>query len=156
MNAFIKMLYALLIAGAVITFVAFGIYSLYHPPKGVDYSNSYDYSDDYNSPYQAQERQIDKERDQYDKDLKTYYRNVTYIALASSVIFIVLGLLLYRKFDVFGEGLSFGGIATGIYAIESASNAEARILRFAAVTWLLLSALIITYRRFYDKSHRKA
>jgi hypothetical protein len=156
MNAFIKLLYALLIAGAVVTFVGFGIYSLYQPPKDIDYSNNYDYADDYNSPYQAKERQIDNERDQYDKDLKTYYRNVTYIALASSVIFTVLGLLLYRKFDVFGEGLAFGGIATGIYAIESASNAEARILRFAAVTWLLLSALIITYRRFYDKGHRKA
>jgi hypothetical protein len=155
MNAFIKLLYALLIAGAVVTFVGFGIYSLYQPPKDIDYSNNYDYADDYNSPYQAQERQINQERDQHDKDLKTYYRNVTYIALASSVIFIGLGLLLYRKFDVFGEGLAFGGIATGIYAIESASNAEARILRFAAVTWLLLSALIITFRRFYGKSHRK-
>jgi ABC-type Fe3+ transport system permease subunit len=155
MQALIRLLYALLIACSVVAFVGFGTYSLYEPPKDIDYSNNYDYSDDYDSPYQIQERKIDKQRDQYDKDVKTYHRNVTYIVLASSAIFTVLGLLLYRKSDVFGEGLALGGIATSIYAIVAASDAEARILRFLAVTLLLVSALLLTYRRFYGKSQHK-
>jgi Na+/H+ antiporter NhaC len=155
MNAFIRLIYALLIASAVVTFVGFGTYSLYEPPKDIDHSNSYDYSDNPTSSYQIRENEITKQEDQHDKDVKTYNHNVANIVLISSVIFTVLGLLLYRKYDVFGEGLALGGVATSIYAIVAASQAEARILRFAAVTLFLLSVLVLTYRRFYQKDHRR-
>jgi hypothetical protein len=151
MNAFIKLLYALLIAGTVVTFVGFGTYSLYQLPKDVYHTNTYDYSDVPDSTYQTRENEITKLEDQHDKDVKTYHRNVTYIALASSVVFTALGLVIYRESDVFGEGLALGGVATCIYAIEQASEAEARILRFAAVSLLLVSVLVLTYRRFYEK-----
>jgi uncharacterized membrane protein YkgB len=154
MQALIRLLYALLVAGAVVTFVGFGIYSLYQPPKYPEYPG-YNYNND--NLYQKQQDEFDKKQDAYDKKEKVYMKNVTYIALPVGVAFTLLGLLIFRRSEVVGEGLALGGIATSIYAIVTSSLADARILRFASVTLLLLSVLLVTYRRFYENGrHHKA
>jgi hypothetical protein len=153
MNALIRLLYALLVAGAVVTFVGFGIYSLFQPPKYPEYP-------DYNSSmsdseYNRQEKKYDQLVKQYEKKQKEYMRNATYIALPLVIVFVLVGLYVFRKSDVVGEGIALGGIATSVYAIVTASLADARILRFLAVTLLLVSALLVTYRRFYENGHHK-
>lgn len=152
MQALIRLLYALLVAGSVVTFVGFGVYSLHEPPKYPEYSNDYDYSDDFDSPYHQYDNNYDKQVDEYDKKEKEYMQNVTYIVLSLAVMFVAVGLYLFRKSDVVGEGITLGGIATSVYGLITASIADARALRFVAVTILLVSVLVLTYRRFYSQS----
>lgn len=154
MNAFIKLLYSLVIAGSVVAFVGFGIYSLYQPPKQPDYPYypEYNYArDGTDAAYQKAQDDYDKKLKGYDDQMKTYDRNITYVTLVFVPVFVVGGLYLFRRSDVIGEGLSLGGTAISIYAIVTSSMADQRILRFVAVSLLLASVLVIAHRRFNPK-----
>src|SRR5581483_7539733 len=108
MNTLIRQLYALLIAGAVVAFVGFGINSLYQPPKFPSYPDSnYSYSND--GAYQQQQNAYNKKVDQYNKDNKNYQRKATHLALAAAIVFLSAGIYLYKTSDVIGEGLALGG-----------------------------------------------
>ncbi|MBI2589251.1 hypothetical protein HYW35_03580 [Candidatus Saccharibacteria bacterium] len=150
MNALIRLLYALLIAGAVVTFVGLGIYSFYQPPKYPQYPNYNSVSAD-DTVYQQQQKEFEKATEAYDKKEKAYQRNVTLAVLPLAVVFVVGGSYWLKRSDVIGEGVALGGIATTMYAIITSSIADARILRFLSVTLLLASVLFVTHRRFYSK-----
>ncbi len=154
MNAFVRLLYALLIAGAVTAFSGVAINSFYQPPKTPSYP-SVNYSYD-NPAYKQQQDDYQKAIDKHDKDEKTYYRNVTYTLMPIAVLAALTGFYLIRKrSEVIGEGLALGGVAISIYAIIMASLADARILRFIAVTLLLIVALLAAHFRFMSSSNKK-
>jgi hypothetical protein len=155
MNILIRQLYALLIAGAVVAFVGFGVNSLYQPPKYPDFPN-YSYSGYDDTAYRQQQSAYNNSVDQYKAKEKNYQRKATHIALSAAVVFLLLGLFIYKSSDVIGEGLGLGGAGTSIYAVVTASLADNRGLRFLAVTILLISILVIAHRRFYIKPPKKA
>jgi hypothetical protein len=145
MNAFIRLLYELLVAAAIVIFIGFGTYSFYQSPKYPDYPTTI-----YDSPgYQQEQDKFTAAIKKYNEKNKVYQRNITYIILPAAAILLALGLFLFRSMDVIGEGIAFGGAATSIYAIVTSSMADARVLRFLSVTLFLISALLITYRRFH-------
>lgn len=154
MNSLIRLLYALLVAASVVTFVGLGVYSFYLPPKAPAYPD-YSYTGSGDAAYERTSKEYDKKYKAYEKKQKNYQRNVTYAVLPLAVFFVLTGLYLFRRSDVIGEGVALGGIATSIYAIITASIAEARILRFLAVTLLLVGVLLLTYRRFYSRESKK-
>lgn len=149
MNALIKLLYALLVAGALIVFVGFGIYSFYQPPKMPKYP-SYDYSRYDSATYKRQQNVYNHAMDRYDADTKKYQEHVTYMLLPIALVSAVAGLYLMRRrrAEVIGEGLALGGAGISIYAIIMASFADARVLRFIAVSLLLAVTLLLAYFRF--------
>jgi hypothetical protein len=160
MNAFIRLLYSLLIAVSVVIFVAVTIYSFYQSPKAPEYPRYEPSTLNYNDPGYAEEQaRLNKEADARQKDYekklkehhekrKPYHRDVTILLLILSVMVLGIGLWLMPRSEVIGEGMALGSIATIIYTIISASIAEARILRFLAVTLLLLGSLVIAQSRF--------
>lgn len=147
MNALIRLLYALLIAGAVVAFAGLAVYSLYQPPKYPDYPRTgYSQTDD---EYERQQREFDRLRDAYDKKERSYQHTVTLTLLPMAVIASIAGIyMMRRRSEVLGEGLALGGVAISIYAIITASLADARILRFVAACLLLITALLVAYFRF--------
>ncbi|MGH7192741.1 MAG: hypothetical protein ACREJM_04305 [Candidatus Saccharimonadales bacterium] len=152
MNAFIRFLYALLVAGAVTAFTGLAVYSFYQPPKSPRYP-SYDYSAySYNSAaYKRQQNAYDQAVHRYDQQTKAYDRHVTYILLGAAFLSAGAGLyLIRRRAEVIAEGLTLAAVALSIYAIIEASSADARILRFAAVTLLLIIALLAAHFRFLE------
>lgn len=157
MNAFIRFLYALLVAGAITAFVGFGIYSFYQPPKSPTYP-SYNYSYSYNdAAYKRQQSAYDRATHKYDKDTKAYDKHVTYILLGVSFVSAVAGLyLIRRRSEVIAEGFTLGGVTLSIYAIIEASMADARILRFVAVSLLLIVALAVAHFRFLEPRNKKS
>ena len=152
MNTFIRLLYAILLAVSVVTFIGVAIFSLYQPPKYPDYPRTYS-SDSVQDT--AAQKQFDKLSDQYTKDTKNYHRNVSYILLPLAVIAIVGGLYLFGRSEVIGEGVALGGVATSVYAIITTSIADARVARLIAVTVLLAGVIAVVQRRFRD-DHVKA
>jgi hypothetical protein len=146
MNAFIRLLYALLLALTVVAFVGVGIFSFYQPPKQPQYpdvsaSATEAQSDAANDAY-------NRDQDAYNKHNKTYQRTVAITLLVITVPVVLAGLYIFKRSGVIGEGLALGGIGTTIYAIIAASIADARILRFIAVSALLIGVLLVSYFRF--------
>lgn len=148
MNAFIKLLYAILIAVTVVVFTGVAVYSLYPSPKAPEYP-SYSYTGAEPDPeIQNKQQDFDKQLKAYQDKEKSYQKNVTMILLPLAVVIVGAGLFLIKRSDVIGEGLALGGIATSIYATISASIADARLLRLLAVTLLLVSTLLLANRKF--------
>lgn len=147
MNAFIRLLYAVVIAGAFVAFVGLGIYSFYQPPKNPDYPS---YTDSSQAQYDQQQTTYNKQLDAYNKKDKHYYHNVTLVALPVAVVITVGGVILLksRRFEVIGEGIALGGVATSIYAIIVSSLADANKLRFVAAAILLIAIVVIAHLRF--------
>lgn len=152
MNAFIRLLYALLIAVAVGLFVGISINSVYPGPKMPEYPNS-----NYSNPSEAEQAKFQKQQQDFDKQYKdfrskekNYQRNVSIVAVVAAVVIVVLGLWYMRRNEIIGEGLALGGIGVGLYAVITAMVAEHRIMRFIAVTTLLASALLVVHRRFIE------
>lgn len=152
MNAFIRLLYAVLIALAVLVFVGVSVYSIYQPPKAPEYPkyDSYSVTTDPLIDTQSQQHEKDYQRqyEEYQEDMKEYQQNVTMIVLPLATLAVIAGLYLLNRLEVIGEGLALGGIATSVYATISSSIADARILRLAAVTILLVSTLLLAQRKF--------
>ncbi len=155
MNAFVRLLYALLIAGAVTAFAGVAIFSFYQPPSPPPYpSSNYAYD---NPAYQRQQDSYQRALDKQDKAEKTYNRNVSYMLLPMAILSALAGFYLIRKrSEVIGEGLALGGVAISIYAIIMASLADARILRLATVSMLLVVALLTAHFRFMSPQHKKS
>ena len=152
MNAFIRLLYALLIAVAVVLFVSVSIYSLYPGPKAPEYPQIY-YSADGSNDKEGQQAQetYDKQYKEFDAKQKLYQRNVSMIAVGAAIVIVLAGLWYMRKNDIIGEGLALGGVGVSLYAVITSMIADHRIMRFVAVSTLLVSALVLVHRRFIDK-----
>ena len=148
MNAFIRLLYALLIAISVAIFIGVGIVSFYESPERPAYPEYTSSDTEKTDEYQAQEKKYRADSKAFDAKEDAYQRNVTYIVLPLAAAILAGGLYLMRKPGVIGEGLALGGILTSAYGAITASMAESDPLRFVAVTLLLLGALAIGHLRF--------
>lgn len=140
MNAFIRLLYALLIAASVVTFVGVGIFSVYQPPKGPEfpaYSSS-----------EASFSQWNKANQAFRPKEQAYQRNVAIISLAAAVVILAASLYVGKGMGVVSEGLSLGAVGTSLYAVITASIGDGRLLRFLGVALFLVSAIVVAQRRF--------
>jgi hypothetical protein len=158
MNTFIRLLYSVLIAAAVVAFVAIAIYTFYPSPKAPTYTPPLlEKSTMVNQPVEdAYQQQYDKANGQYQADTNIYQRNVSIILVLAAIAVITLGLWLQRRADIIGEGFQLGGIGTSIYAVGMASAADDRVMRFIAVTLFLAAVISVVYFRFKDQPQAKA
>lgn len=152
MNAFIRLLYGVFIAGAVVAFIGVGIASFYQPPK---------YPESTFSPNASQE-EMDKEQaasekmwKDHEKAQEAYNKNVTYMVIPAAIVVLAFGLIYMKKSEVIGEGLALGGIGTSLYGIVTSSIAHQNILRFLSVTLLLVGVLLLTQKRFLEPTKKK-
>lgn len=150
MNAFIRLLYSILIAGAVVAFFGVGIYSFYQPPKSPTYPV---YSPTLSSTQSiAQEKAYRNTYKAFQAKSKLHDRNVAIALLFLTLFVVAAGLWLLQKEAVLGEGLALGGIGLSIHSTISASIADSRIVRFLAITLLLAAVLMLAHRRFLSKA----
>jgi hypothetical protein len=158
MNTFIRLLYSVLIASAVVAFVAIAIYTFYPSPKAPAYTPPLlDKGTAINQPIgDAYQQQYDKASEQYQADTKAYQRNVSIILVLAAIVVVALGVWLQRRADIIGEGLQLGGIGTSIYAVGMASAADDRVMRFVAVTLFLAAVISVVYFRFKEQPPAKA
>lgn len=156
MKTLIDFIYTLLIGAAVAAFVGLGIWTFYAEPKFPPYPDypqmTYDYDQDGNtveSPdYKAKMDKYNADSQKYDDTQKSYSKKTAYIALGAAIIFYVVGLWIYRKIDVVGEGLALGGAFNAVYAAIRAGTADSKPYVFASVTILLTMFVILAlYRR---------
>lgn len=149
MNAFIRLLYAALIAIAVVVFVGVGVSAVYPGPKMPEYPNM-SFTSDITKDPEAQKKQTDydKQYKAYEEKRKAHSENVAKITAGLAVVIVLAGLYYMRRDELIGEGVTLGGVATSIHAIVSAETAEDRVMRLVSVTIFLVATLAIVQRRF--------
>ena len=150
MNIFIRLLYSILIAAAVVTFVGVGINTFYPSPKQPDVI-SMPATDKALGPDRNQENDYQKAWDRYQTELRTYNRNISIILMPLAAAAVIGGLWLRNRSDIIGEGIALGGVGNSIYGVVAASIADNRGLRFGAVTLFLASVIVVVYFKFNEK-----
>ena len=149
MNPFIRLLYAVLIAVAVVTFVGMGIATFYPAPEAPTYGYSVVGKE---GPSAVEQRAFDDANKRYQTDSKTYNRTVSLVGSLLAVAIVTGGLYLRRRSDVIGEGIAFGGVATSVYGIVTAVSADDRVMRFVAVSIFLASSIVVVYVQVSDRA----
>ena len=148
MNAFIRLLYSILVAAVTVAFVTGAVFTFYQHPKGPQFPT---YSSN-ESSYTDYQHQVDAFKPTKEK----YYRNVSIIVLLVAVLLVYTGFLLLGRLPVISEGLALGGLGTAVEAAITGGAANNRALIFIPLTVLFLSTLLIAYRQFGGLAKVKA
>ncbi len=150
MNIFIRLLYSLLIAAAVVAFVGVGINTFYPSPKQPT-DIVMPATDKALGPDQNQKDDYQQAWERYQAELSTYNRNVSIILMPLAAVAVIGGLWLRNRSDIIGEGVALGGVGNSIYSVIASSIADNRGLRFGAVTLFLASVIVVVYFKFNEK-----
>lgn len=150
MNALIRLLYSVLIAVSVVVFVGVATSALYPGPKLPEpaiYGSK--------GPSDEQMQKDQQSWQDYENKRKEHQHNIAKVLVPVAVIVLAAGLWYMRRSEIIGEGIALGGVGSSIYAVVSSSMGDDRVLRLAAVTTLLVGAILIVRQRFAEPTVTK-
>ena len=158
----IKIIYAVLLGVMLAFFVGLGIEAFYpgekfpSAPASLQYSKpAIDTSND-----QIENTKIQKEYDQtindYQSRNKIHARNVSLIAIISSILFMILSLTILSHKDVFADGFLIGSLLTLFYGIARGFESDDNKFRFIIITVGLIFALLLGYFKFIHQENKTA
>lgn len=102
-----------------------------------------------------QNREQQRIWDAYSKEQRVYDRNVSAIALAFSIGYLVIGLLFAGRMLILSDGLLLGSVFTLIYSIARGFNSQDETFRFIIVSVGLIIALVLGYMKFIKGTAQK-
>ncbi len=156
----IKYVYIVFLGIILATFVGVGIAAFYkgpvypETPAALKYERPYpDYQTGTPSAeYIKEQEAFDAKSKQFQQDSNIYNRNVSMIALAFSVLMLVLSLSFFKKIPVIADGLLLGGVLTLAYSVVRGFNTNDDIYRFLVVGAGLSIAMVLGYLKFVAPS----
>jgi len=152
----LKILFAILLGVMLAFFIGLGIEAFYPTEKFPETPAELQFGQEtkaINGGLSAEQIKIQKDFDQmvkdYQKRNETHARNVSMMAIAASIIFMALALIVLQNFsDVFSNGFLIGSILTLLYGIIRGFESSDNKFRFLIVTVGLIFALILGYIKF--------
>lgn len=144
----LKIVYTFFLGIFIALFIGLGISTFYEGPLQPEYPSEVSMEKTPQTvPTEAQLR-YETDMKQYQVDYQSYSRNVSIIALASSVLLLVVSFILVGRNKVMTNGIMLGGLFTLVYAIIRAGMSEDTKYTFVAVTVGLAVVIYLGYRRF--------
>ncbi len=154
----LKVLYTIFLAIMLAFFIGLGIEAFYPGPKAPEYPTSLE-GEKVASELSPEEKQV---QETFDRDQKTWLednrvhsRNTSIIAVAISVLILVLSLTALAKIDIMSDGFMLGGLLTLLYGIIRGFESDNSKFRFVMVSVGLAVALILGYVKFIKPKEAK-
>ena len=148
----LKFVYSFFLGLLLAVFVGYGVATFYPAPKGPEYPDTLQKADsaakEYNAEQKAVNDQYRRDSESYAAKQKTYYRNVSIIVLACSILLMIIGLTLHSRMTVLNDGFLLGGFFTLLYSIGTSFASESPKYTFAVVTVGLAVTIYMGYRKF--------
>lgn len=152
----IKYVYIVFLGIILATFVGVGIAAFYKGPVYPETPVSLKYSRPFIEPaastpsaeYIKEQEAFDAKSKQFQKDMEIYNRNVSMIAIAFSILMLVLSLSFFKKIFVIADGLLLGGVLTLAYSVVRGFSTNDDIFRFLVVGAGLIIAMILGFIKF--------
>ena len=155
----LKVLYTIFLAIMLAFFIGLGIEAFYTTPKAPEYPSELQYNAKAPSEMTPQLQQMQKDYDQkmkdWQKENSVHSRNTSMLAVACSIIILVLSLTLLQKISILSDGFLLGGLLTLLYAIIRGFGSDDSKFRFLLVSVGLLVALIFGYIKFIMPAEKK-
>lgn len=145
----LKIVYAFFVGILLAIFVGVGISTFYPEPKAPDapiYTKAITNPDD--PVINEQDAAYQEASKQYYKEINTYNRNVSIIALVAAVVMLVIGLVMASRIDILSESLLLGGVLTLIYSLARGFMNDENTFRFTIVSVGLVAAITVGYFKF--------
>ena len=157
----IKFVYKLFLGVLLATTIGMGIATFYTSPKAPAYPDDLaTYSS--SEPTPAQQKKYDRQMQKYNRDYerfedlnKDYQRNVSIIAIALSIVILIVSLVTLAKIDILADGMLLGGILTLLYAIIASFWTEDQKFIFVATLIGLIVALALGYIKFVKPEQKQ-
>lgn len=149
----IRWLYTVFLAALLVTFVGVGIAAFYKAPKSPDYPTELKFPETQptTSPSAMtiqRQKDFDKKQQEFMDQNNLYNKNVSSIAIAASLIILILSITLLGKIMYLSDGLLLGGVLTLGYAIIRGFGSGDEMFRFIIVTIGLVVAVFLGYWKF--------
>jgi hypothetical protein len=143
----LRVIYVLGIAVAIALLVVVGVEAFYPDPQYPDCYELLGPSPDYDSPeYEEWDQECTQLWEEHEQEAAVHDRNIFLIVLPLGVVFAVGGTFLQRRLDIFGAGLTLGGIGTMIFAVVPYDLDN--ILRFIGIAVILAVLVFVGYKVF--------
>ncbi|HLC43547.1 MAG TPA: hypothetical protein VJK08_00225 [Patescibacteria group bacterium] len=153
----VKVLYKLFLGIMVALFIGFGISVFYPAPTQPDYPTEIINTSPENiaSAEKKTNTDFNKAQKDYQQKFAVYRRNVSAIAVISSVVLLILSLMVLLNISIIGDGILLGGIFTLAYGIIRAFMSDSNKFQFGVVTIGLIVALTLGYWKFLRLETKK-
>lgn len=150
----LRYLYTLFLAVLLVTFVGVGIAAFYKAPKYPEYPIQTEpvklFPEQTTESAEMRQERVDFEKKSRDfqKENEAYNKNVSTIAIAASLLILVLSVTFLTKILYLSDGLLLGGVFTLIYAVVRGFSAGDEMFRFIVVSVGLAVAVFLGYWKF--------
>jgi uncharacterized membrane-anchored protein YhcB (DUF1043 family) len=144
-----KILYKLFLALMIALFIGFGIAVFYEAPKEPDYPvELQNAKNELTTEQKAVEKSFEAQQRDYQDKFEIYSRNVSAIAIAFSIVLLIIGLMTFIKIEILRDGILFAGIMVLVYGIIRSFMSDNSKYQFAVVSIGLLITIILGYLKF--------
>lgn len=156
----LKVLYTIFLAIMLAFFIGLGIEAFYTTPQAPEYPTELQYNAKAPSEMSPELQQKQKDFDQQQKDWQKlnsiHSRNTSMIAVACSIIVLILSLTVLVKVNILSDGFLLGGLLTLLYAIIRGFGSDDNKFRFLLVSVGLIVALVLGYIKFIKPREAEA
>jgi hypothetical protein len=144
---FLRGLYVVAIAVALVLLVVAGVQAFYPVPQYPDCYELLGLPPNYDSPeYEEWQQECTSIVDEYQQEAATHDRNIFLVVLPLGVVFAVVGTFVQRRTSIFGAGLILGGIGTMIFAVTPYDLDN--IPKFIGIAVILAVLIFLGYKAF--------
>jgi hypothetical protein len=153
----VKFIYTIFLGILVALFIGLGIDTFYPAPEGPEYPvelRSATPEENKSAEFDQIRDRYEQEQQQYQEKLDEHNKNVSIIAIASSILLLVVSLVFLNQIKIIADGVLLGGVFTTIYSIIRGLMTDISQFRFLIVTVGLIIALVLGYIKFI-KSGKK-
>jgi len=147
----LKIIYSIFIGVLFATLIGVGIAAFYPEPKPPEYPSALKIPREggLNQPVfnelKGEQEEYDRLEKAFREKLEIYNRNVSIIAIVSSIITLVVSLTLFKKIFLIADGLLLGGVLTVLYSIIRGFGSGNNKFQFIIVTISFIVALTLGY-----------
>lgn len=153
----IEIIYTFFVGILVAVFVGVGIAAFYEAPKEPTYPAILKV---YSTPVEMgttsttsarlekEQKKFDQLQEVFQKQMNTYNRNVSIIALIAAIILSSVSITYFKNLHVIADGLLLGGVITLLYSVVRIFGSGDDKIRFVVVSIGLFVALALGYKKF--------
>ncbi|MET1155246.1 hypothetical protein [Arthrobacter sp.] len=154
-NKVLKAVYTVFLGVIIALFVGLGIRTFYAPPEAPQFPVEMVFEKTNPTDEElAEQREVQIQQEaafrEYQEASDIYNRNVTIVALISSVVLLGLSLMVERRNRVLANGVMLGSLFTLIYSITRSFISGDTTLSFIVVTVGLAIVLFLGSKRFFQ------
>jgi len=156
-NKVIKLVYTFFLGVLLAIFIGVGIETFYPSPTSPEYPAELStYGKEMTDVQLQKQQEYDESQRIYMDSLEPYNRNVSIIALVSSVVLLAVSLFIEKRLiKVIADGVMLGGLFMLLYSLIRGFAAQDSKYVFIVAAVGLVIAIYLGYHRFVEPHEKK-